>query len=53
MFEVQQNQELHAATKLTNKYLNYKDNKMSVKLAVHGFSQWVHDTLIFVNNLDI
>lgn len=53
LFEVQQNEGLHAGTKLTKKHINYKDNRMNVKLAAQVLSQRVHDAFIFVKNLGI
>jgi hypothetical protein len=44
---------LHAANKLTQKHINFTDNRMNVKLAAQTLSESVTKSLSFVKNIGL
>lgn len=52
LHELQKQEGLKAANKLTAKHINFSNNKMSVKLALQVFSKSVHNSFVFLLQLD-
>lgn len=53
LHELQENEGLHMATKITKKHINFQDNRMQVKLATQTLSLSVYNALRFVDKLKI
>lgn len=53
LLDLQENEGLHAGTKLTKKHINFNDNRMNVKLAAQTLSERVYNALQFVEQLHI
>lgn len=51
LYEVQQEEGLNCATKLTNKHVFFQNNKMNVKLAVQVLSRSTSKALLFMQKL--
>jgi hypothetical protein len=50
---LQKKEGLHAANKLTQKHINFTDNRMNVKLAAQTLSESVSNSLLFVKNIGL
>lgn len=53
LHSIQENEGLHLANKLRNKYLNYRKQKMKVRLAAQLFSNSVADSMTVLKNMNI
>lgn len=50
LVQLQEKENIHLGTKITNRHINFHNEKMKVKLAAQIFSTRVSDTLIFLNH---
>lgn len=53
LLNFQENEELHAGTKLSKKHIHFNDNRLNVKLATQTLSERVYNVLQFLEQLKI